>query len=325
MIKSFENKKQNKTRRLRYVIPMVIITMGFMIFFVNYFYSFPSNYADASGAQGNRYAGDEMEEAVFSLPEEIPTLVPDDGGAQEPGTSISAPGGVHEPDLTALSDSTTDVQEERRIDPNLPMVALTFDDGPVNRTNQILDILEEHNVVATFYVLGMQIENHSDTLLRAHNLGSEIANHSWSHKSFDRISDDDIRAQLHDTNAAVEAITGVAPANMRAPYGRVNDNVRNISEELGLPIVLWSVDPSDFLDRSPESIYYDIMSEVRDRDIILLHDIHARSVYTTRLLIPSLIESGFQLVTVSELMYYSNITPEPGAVYRNGRGDGRGW
>jgi len=218
-----------------------------------------------------------------------------------------------EPELT--------IAEQRllEIDPDLPMVALTFDDGPVGRTSQILDILEQYNVVATFYVIGEQIERHRDIVLRAHNMGSEIANHTWSHRSLDRISDEDIFAQLYYTNVAIEAVIGVPSASMRAPFGRVNDNIRNISGELGLPIVLWSIDPSDYLNRSPSRIYNDIMSEVQDRDIILLHDVHQRSVYATRYLVPSLINSGFQLVTVSELMYFSNITPEPGNIYRHGR------
>jgi len=211
------------------------------------------------------------------------------------------------------------IKREADIDPMLPMVALTFDDGPGDYTGQVLDILEQYNVVATFYVIGRQVERHSDTVLRAFDMGCEIANHTWSHWSLDRASDEGIRSQLRDTNAAIEAVTGVSPTSMRPPFGNSSANVRNISGELDLAIVFWSIDPSDYLPRSADRIYDFIMDSVRDRDIILLHDVYDRSVEATRRLIPALINSGFQLVTVSELMYYSGINPNPGSSYSHGR------
>jgi len=200
------------------------------------------------------------------------------------------------------------------------MVALTFDDGPGELTNEVLDILEEHSVVATFFVIGRKVEDNSDTILRAYEMGCEIGNHSWSHPSLDRISSGSIHTQLLDTGTAVEAVTGVSPAIMRPTFGRINTKVIDTSRELGLAIIFWSIDPSDYLNRSPESIYDHIMDNVEDKDIILLHDIHERSIEATKLLIPSLIESGFQLVTVSELMELSGITLEPGEKYRHARG-----
>ena len=205
--------------------------------------------------------------------------------------------------------------EPRVIDPSLPMVALTFDDGPGEFTNQVLDILEVYNVVATFFVMGRKLEDNSDTILRAYEMGCEIGNHSWSHPSLDRISSSRIQTQLLDTGNAVESITGVAPAIMRPTFGRTNKKVINASRELELAIILWSIDPSDYLDKSPESIYDHIMDNVEDKDIILLHDIHERSIEATIFLIPSLINRGFQLVTVSELMDFSGITLEPGEKY----------
>jgi len=205
------------------------------------------------------------------------------------------------------------------IDPALPMVALTFDDGPGDLTPKVLDVLERYDAVATFYVIGRQIEKHSDTVMRAYEMGCEIANHTWAHWSLERVSEDSVRSQLYDTNVAIESVTGTAPTNMRPPYGRINSTVQSVSGELGLAVVFWSVDPSDYLNRTPERIYDIIMDDVEDRDIILLHDIHERSLEATRRLVPSLIRRGFQLVTVSELMYYSGISLEPGNTYRHAR------
>jgi len=240
-----------------------------------------------------------------SIPEPTPTPTP---------TPTPAP--TPEPTPTPEPEPTPYV---RVIDPSLPMVALTFDDGPGKLTDQLLDILEEHYAVATFYVLGRQVEGKSDTVLRAFDMGCEIANHSWSHPSLDRISSDNIRKQLQDTSDAIEAVIGVPPSNMRPTYGRINAKLENVTHELGLPMVLWSIDPSDYLDRTPERIYNIIMDEIQDRDIVIMHDIHERSIEAAAMLIPSLIESGFQLVTVSELLEFSGITPEPGVAYRHGR------
>jgi len=82
---------------------------------------------------------------------------------------------------------------------------------------------------------------------------------------------------------------------------------------------MWSIDPSDYLEISPEHIYDYIMERVQDGDIILLHDLYERTLDATRLLVPSLIEQGFQFVTVSELLRFSGITPIPGEIYRRGR------
>jgi len=207
-----------------------------------------------------------------------------------------------------------------RIDPSRPMIALTFDDGPGGLTDEVLDILERYNVIATFYVIGRQVDRFSETVLRAHNMGCEIANHTWSHSSLDQASRDTIRAQLQDTSAAIENLIGAPPLHMRPPFGRISTDVEDITRELGLPIIFWSIDPSDYLSgRSPERIYNEIMDNVQDRDIILLHDIHERTIEATRSLIPSLINRGFQFVTVSELMHFSGITLRPGESYQHGR------
>jgi len=209
---------------------------------------------------------------------------------------------------------------DSRIDPSRPMIALTFDDGPGGFTEELLDILERYNVIATFYVIGRQIDRFSDTVLRAHNMGCEIANHTWSHSSLEQASRDNIRTQLQETSVAIENLIGAPPLHMRPPFGRINSDVEDITRELGLPIIFWSIDPSDYLSgRSPERIYNEVMDNVQDRDIILLHDIHERTIEAARSIIPSLINRGFQFVTVSELMHFSGITLQPGESYQHAR------
>jgi peptidoglycan/xylan/chitin deacetylase (PgdA/CDA1 family) len=204
------------------------------------------------------------------------------------------------------------------IDPSMPMVALTFDDGPSEYTLQILDILEQHNVRATFFVVGNRLASWSDTVRRAHSQGNEIIGHSWDHSDMTRLSESEIMSQLLNTNAAINSITGTAPNFFRPPYGAVNNQLRRVSAELGFAIVNWSVDPADWRDRCSDRIYSDIIHRVRNKDIILCHDVYDTTVNAVERLIPELIAQGYQLVTVSELLSFTHDTLDAGRIYLNG-------
>jgi len=214
--------------------------------------------------------------------------------------------------------------EERVINPFNPMIALTFDDGPSVYTIPILDALEYHGVVATFYVTANRLRNHIDIATRTHLLGNEIANHSWSHPRLTDLSEDSIRAEIHNSNVAIAEITGIVPASLRPPFGAYDYRVSKIARELGLPLVLWSLDTWDWRTRDADATFDVVMNNVQDRDIILLHDIHEPTARAAVRLIPALIERGFQLVTVSELFHYSEVNPVPGETYNCGHGR-RGW
>jgi len=209
----------------------------------------------------------------------------------------------------------------RTIDPAKPMIALTFDDGPSYVTIPILDELEKHGAVATFYVVGNRItrnESNRAIVLRAFEAGNEIANHSHSHRFFTRISDEAIRSELINANNAIESIIGEPPKHMRPPYADMDRRVRNAIAAQGMPIILWSVDPSDWLTRNADRTFDHVMENIKDKDIILLHDMWEPSGEAAIRLIPALIEKGYQLVTVSELMHHSGITMLPGTVYNSG-------
>jgi len=203
----------------------------------------------------------------------------------------------------------------RNIDPSLPMVALTYDDGPVRYTSSILDILEEYGVVATFYVIGSQVEREKDTILRMVELGNEIGNHTMNHRNLRRLTYGGVQSQLREANNAVEKITGIVPYTMRPPWGETGSTSRDAVAELGMPIMLWSVDPQDWLTKNAYTTYNRVMERVKDGDVILLHDTHESTIRATAMLIPALLERGYQLVTVSELFYYKDVDPVMGRVY----------
>ena len=198
------------------------------------------------------------------------------------------------------------------IDPNRPMVALTFDDGPSGYTMDILDTLEHYRSRASFFVLGSIVEQHQDIIYQAHQRGNEILGHSWSHENFNRLPSDQIASEITRTHDAITAIVGDAPRFYRPPYGSANANVRQVSEELGFSIINWNVDPSDWMLTDPDEVYDSIMELIGHRSVVVLHDTRASTAEAMERVIPSLIQRGYQLVTVSEMFYYLGVEVEPG-------------
>ncbi|MCL2391759.1 MAG: polysaccharide deacetylase family protein [Oscillospiraceae bacterium] len=219
----------------------------------------------------------------------------------------------------SVSTSTGPGAHRRIIDTSRPVIALTFDDGPGLHTTEVLDILSAHGTPATFFVLGRLAERNPATITRMYNFGHEIANHSWSHALLTRENNARITKEIVNTNMVIESITGRAPVLFRAPYGAVNSRVEQVLRDLDFPIINWSLDSRDWENRNANAIYNATMRDVRDRDILLYHDIHITTAHALRRIIPSLIAQGFQLVTVSELMCFSGISLQAGQEYRHGR------
>jgi peptidoglycan-N-acetylglucosamine deacetylase len=180
-------------------------------------------------------------------------------------------------------------------------VALTFDDGPNNKyTPQILEILNQYNVKGTFFVLGEQVRQHPEVLRRVADEGHEIGNHSFSHAQFNRSSEAKVREELVSTQDAIRAVLGYVPKLMRPPYGAYRDSNLALFEELGLSVVLWSVDTYDWK-RKGEAIIRTVDRQTKNGSIILLHDRKSETVRVLPQIIEGLRSRGYKLVTVSEL------------------------
>ncbi|WP_326907407.1 polysaccharide deacetylase family protein [Sedimentibacter sp. MB31-C6] len=205
--------------------------------------------------------------------------------------------------------------EERNINPDKPMIALTFDDGPSKLyTPRILDILEEYNSVGTFFVLGNNVKNNKDTLIRMIENGHEIGNHSYNHKDITTLSDEELYKQIKGTDDLIRNATGYTPSIMRPPYGT---NSEEYNKKIFKPIILWSIDTLDWENRNTEIIINNILDNVKDGDIILLHDLYDSTAEAVEKVVPELINRGYQLVTVSELYEYRNTTLTAGIKYSN--------
>ncbi len=206
------------------------------------------------------------------------------------------------------------------------LIALTFDDGPnPNSTNKILDILNKNGSVATFFVVGYNIDNNAETLKRAVQMGCEIGNHSNGHKNLTKCSADEIRSEVRNPNAAIKSVTGAEPKLFRVPGGAF----KGVKAQIGMPLIQWSIDTEDWKfkdaahpDRSAEERETDlkqiadrVVAEAENGDIILMHDIYNFTADLCDLIVPALVEKGFKLVTVSELYDAYGVELENGTVY----------
>ncbi|MEF9967993.1 MAG: polysaccharide deacetylase family protein, partial [Longicatena sp.] len=203
----------------------------------------------------------------------------------------------------------------RYIDPSRPMVAITFDDGPhLENTPQILEVLRRYDSAATFFVVGNRIgEKGSQVVLNEIESGSQVGSHSYSHPNMARMKNLDEQFYLTPTKVYEDVSKWCYQISLfRPPYGAVSKRMAN---ESPFPFIMWNIDTMDWKTRDVQSTVNEIMNKAKDGDIILMHDIHVESKDAFIEVVPKLIDSGFQLVTVSEMMNAKGITMENGKKY----------
>ena len=197
---------------------------------------------------------------------------------------------------------------------DVPYIALTFDDGPDRKlTPRLLDLLAQHHIHATFFVVGENAAQYPDILQRAVREGHEIGNHSWSHPNFAKMSEESVRSQVKRTEEAIEDATGARPTLLRPPYGSITARQKRwLHEDMGYEIILWDVDPLDWKNPGPSVVTNRILKETRAGSIVLSHDIHAQTIEAMPQTLRELEEKGFKFVTVSELLKMATApTPPP--------------
>jgi peptidoglycan/xylan/chitin deacetylase (PgdA/CDA1 family) len=205
--------------------------------------------------------------------------------------------------------------ERPEIDPEKPIIALTFDDGPTDLTPQILDILDEKQVVASFFLVGDNItEATEDLVIREHRSGHEIDNHAKTHSHMNEMAFDDIKAEIAYTSNKIEELIGIPTPFFRPPY---IDTSETMYETIDLPFICGYL-PGDYMDTVDTQMRIDnVMKTARDGHIILLHDFSG-NVMTAKALpaiIDGLREKNFQFVTVSELFAIRGVEPIKGQMY----------
>ena len=193
-----------------------------------------------------------------------------------------------------------------------PMIALTFDDGPGEYTEELINCLVENNAKATFFMLGQNVEAYPEIAKKLLDAGMELGNHSYSHPDLVTIGAEAAAQQVSNTDAALKAATGFEATVMRPPGGSFNDSVK---AAINHPLIIWSIDTRDWATKSEDQTYQVVMDNAQDGSVVLMHDIHEWSVKAAIRMIPDLIAKGFKLVTVSELAEAKGETLQNGAAY----------
>ncbi|MEU5401104.1 polysaccharide deacetylase family protein [Streptomyces sp. NPDC005963] len=194
-------------------------------------------------------------------------------------------------------------------------IALTFDAGPGKDTPQLLDTLLKEQVPATFFLLGKHhVVKYPKVVKRISDEGHEVANHTWTHRRLDELDRKEIREELELTQKAIAKITGSEPTLMRPPQGRIDDEVTEVSKDLGLAQILWSATAKDYSTNDSALIEKRILKQAGRDGIILLHDIYDGTVPAVPGIISKLKDRGYTFVTVSQLL--APAKANPGEVYR---------
>ena len=239
------------------------------------------------------------EQAAQILPEvpepgRMPELFPLDQEAEE-GAAPEEGSPAPETPVEPLPET------QRVVDPTRPMVALTFDDGPhAVYTDQILDILEKNGAVATFFEVARNLPKAPDAVRRAVDLGCEIGSHSYRHANLGKMDQAAQQADQAAADAIFQEVLGTTPTLLRPPYGSMNKTLKTTS---GRSIVTWSIDTEDWRSKDADKVVAGVENAGNlDGQVILLHSIYESTVAATEVLVPWLLEQGYQLVTISELI-----------------------
>lgn len=185
-------------------------------------------------------------------------------------------------------------------------VALTFDDGPHPiYTPRILEILEEFDVPATFFVVGQNVENYPEAFQKLLDSGCEIGNHTYSHRNVGRMSEAEICHEIEATEAAIAKVCDRRLCLLRPPEGCLGVPLERVSVDKGYDVILWSIDTLDWAHTPSDKIVSKVLGNLCGGDIILMHD-YVSGKNTTcdalRMIISELKNRGYEFVTVTELI-----------------------
>ena len=189
---------------------------------------------------------------------------------------------------------------------NKKYIAVTFDDGPHPRyTQKILDILAEKKVAATFFIVGERAEIYPELLVKMKKQKCEIGNHTYSHVDLSKTKKNGIVYQIQKCSEAIYAATGEYPVIYRPPFGRIRKE-----DEKSVPMrkILWTVDSLDWNTKNKDKVIRNVVKNVKDGSIILMHDFYRSTVSALPEIIDELKEAGDEFVTVSELAALKKIS-----------------
>lgn len=189
------------------------------------------------------------------------------------------------------------VQHEDKI------VAISFDAAWGNEDTQtLIDILQQHGVTATFFVVGDWVDRYPDSVKALAGAGNEVMNHSLSHAHFSTLREDEIVADISACNEKIAALTGQTPTLFRCPYGEYDDHVIQAVSSMGMTAIQWDVDSLDWKGISAEEIQKRVLRNIRPGSIVLFHNAAENTPAALPGILDALQKDGYTVVPVSQIL-----------------------
>lgn len=200
------------------------------------------------------------------------------------------------------------------VDTSEKQVAISFDAAwGADKTEEILEILDEFDVNATFFLVGFWVDDYTDMVKKIDEAGCEIGTHSNTHPDMVKLDKESVSEELSTSVSKIEAVTGKKVTLFRAPFGSYNNQLLEVAESMNLKTIQWDVDTLDWKGLSASEINSRVLSKVQNGSIILMHNNSDHVLDGLRLILTTLKNKGYQIGSIGELVYADNYT-----VDRNG-------
>ena len=189
------------------------------------------------------------------------------------------------------------------------LVSISFDAAWGNEdTQQLIDILSQYKVPATFFVVGEWVDKYPESVKALHDAGHEVMNHSNTHAHYPQLSADQVVADLNACNDKIEAVTGVRPTLVRLPYGDYDDSSVNAVRSIGMEPIQWDVDSLDWKDLAAGEITQRVTSKVQPGSIVLFHNAALHTPEALPTIIQTLLQEGYTFVPISQIILTGEYT-----------------
>lgn len=199
-----------------------------------------------------------------------------------------------------------------RGNPRRKWLALTFDDGPHPQyTPELLAILKQFNVKATFFVVGKMAETSPELVKAEVAAGHTVANHTYHHVNLNKIPEEAVATEIRACGDVIQSITGKTPDLFRPPGGDYNKRVAEAAEALGYTMVLWTDDPGDYASPGERLVETRVLRDLSNGGILLLHDGVQQTVDLLPQLLTILKGRGYEFVTADEMLRQDKGTQHP--------------
>lgn len=189
------------------------------------------------------------------------------------------------------------------VDRNDDTIAISFDASwGGDNTLKLLDILDQYNVKATFFLVGIWVDKYPELVKEIAARGHEVENHSSKHPYMTKLTAEQMRTELANCSAKIQALTGKKPTLFRPPYGDYNNQVVTVTRSEGYECVQWSVDSQDWKNRGVDDLVKRATANVRSGDIVLFHNDSDYIVQALPIVLEHYRQQGLKLVPVGELL-----------------------